>query len=62
MKSEYHGSESVSFLGPKIWDMLPDDYKGIENLNTFKNKIRTWTPGNCPYKLCKVYIDNIGFV
>ena len=24
-KSVYHGSESVSFLMPKIWNMLPDD-------------------------------------
>ena len=32
MKSVYHGSESVSFLGPKIWEMLPDDYKDVDNL------------------------------
>ena len=25
LKSVYHGSESVSFLGPKILDMLPHD-------------------------------------
>ena len=62
MKSEYHGSKGVSFLRPKIWDMLPNDYKDIENLNTFKNKIKTWTPGKYPYRLCKVYINIIGFV
>ena len=33
VKSVYHGSESVSFLGPIIWDMLPDDYRDIDNLN-----------------------------
>ena len=49
VKSEYHGSKGVSFLRPKIWDMLPNDYKDIENLNTFKNKIKTWAPGKYPY-------------
>ena len=39
VKSVYHGSESVSFVGPKRWEMLPDDYKDVENLNSFNNKI-----------------------
>ena len=39
VKSVYHGSESISFLGPKIWNMLLDDCKDIDNLNTFKNKV-----------------------
>ena len=32
-------------------DMLPDDYKDIDNLNTFKNKIKKWKPKNCPCRL-----------
>ena len=32
MKLVYHGGESVSFIGPKTWEMLPDDYKDVENL------------------------------
>ena len=28
--------------------MLSDDYKGIENLYTFKNKIEKWKPKKCP--------------
>ena len=62
VKSVYHGSESLSFLRPKIWDMLPDDYKDIDNLNIFKNKIKKWKPENCPCRLCKVYINSISFV
>ena len=60
MKSVYHGSEIISFRGPKIWDMLPDDCKDIDNLNTFENKVKKWKPENCPCILCKVYINNIG--
>ena len=32
----YHGSESVSFLGPKIWDMLQHDCKNIDNFLRIK--------------------------
>lgn len=37
--------------------MLPDDNKGIGNLNIFKNKIKKWKPESQ-----KVYIKNTGFI
>ena len=62
VKSVYHGTESVSYLGPKNSNILPDDYKTIQNLDTFKIKIKKWKPENCPCRLCKVYIDRVGFL
>ena len=62
LKSVYHGTESNSYLGPKIWDILPDDYKAIQNLDTFKINIKKWKSENCPCRLCKVYIDRVGFL
>ena len=35
-KSVYKGTESLSFLGQKIWDVSPDTYKGMPDLNGFK--------------------------
>ena len=35
-KPAYHGSKSVSFLGPKIWDMLQHDRKNIDNFLRIK--------------------------
>ena len=29
INSVYHGTESISFLGPKIWDILPEKLKNI---------------------------------
>ena len=48
MKSVYRGSESVPFLGLKIWDMLLDDREDMDNLYTFKNKVKKWKPESCP--------------
>ena len=31
VKSIYKGTESLSFLGPKIWDILPDTYKDLSD-------------------------------
>ena len=61
VKSVYHGTESISYLGPKIWEILPKKLKNIENLAHFKNEIKAWKPDNCPCRLCQVYIKNVGF-
>ena len=33
----YHGSESISFLGPKIWNILPDEIKQQTSLSSLKS-------------------------
>ena len=58
----HHGSESISFLGPKIWNLLPDNIKNAESLNVFKTKIKSCKPETCPCRLCRVYVQNVGFV
>ena len=40
VRSVYHRTESVSYVGPKTWDILADDYKTVKNLDTFKIKIK----------------------
>ena len=31
----YHGTESISNLGPKIWDLVPSNLKEISELDKF---------------------------
>ena len=62
IKSSKYGNEIVSNLGAKLWDILPENIKKAESLQEFKNKIKYWTPLNCPCKLCKTYIANVGYV
>ena len=35
-----YGTESVSFLAPKIWDILPKEINNSEMLHAFKAKIK----------------------
>ena len=60
--SVYHGTESLSFLGPKIWDLVPTEIKQSESLDVFKMKIKKWTPFECPCRLCRTYIPQVGFI
>ena len=36
----YHGSESISLLGPKIWSILPDRLKNANIIEAFKMQIK----------------------
>ena len=58
----HYGCNSLSFLGSKIWDKLPSYYKNAESLNVFKNRIKMWKTTDCPCRLCKTYVQNVGFV
>ena len=56
------GIEAPSYLGHKLWNVVPNEYKTIESLADFKAKIKTWIPENCTCRLCKTYIHQLGFI
>jgi len=58
----YNGSETISVLGPKIWNSLPNALKTKNSLSSFKASIKKWQPINCPSRLCKSYIAGVGFI
>ena len=62
VNSVRYDTETVSFLAPKIWDILPKDIKDSESLDIFKRKIKKWIPWECPCKLCKAYVPQVGFI
>ena len=62
IKSVYYGSETISFIGPKIWELLPSNIKDSENLNIFKPNIKSWVPENYLCRLCKLYFADVGFI
>ena len=62
ISSTYFGRECISFLAPKIWDLVPEDIKTAKSLSIFKSKINSWIPKDCPCLLCRVYIQRVGFI
>ena len=62
VRTVYNERESVSYLGPKIWDIVPEEYKTLNSLNSFKESIKNWIPLNCPCRICKTYVHGVGFL
>lgn len=61
MKITHYDIQSVRFIGPKIWHMVPNDVKSCGSLNNFKKYIK-WKPNKCPCRLFKRYIAEVGFI
>ena len=59
-KREYYGTETI--LKPKLWIILPEEYKNSKSLQGFKTKIKNWLLLNCPCCLCKTYIQSVGLI
>ena len=62
VKSVFNGTETISNLGPTIWDLVPLEMKQKESLTAFKKAIKTWNPHNCPCRLQKICCSHLIFL
>ena len=58
----FNGTETIAFMGPKTWGIVPEDIRNSASLTEFKSKIKTWEPKACTCRLCKVYVHELGFI
>ena len=61
-KTKNYGTDSISYFAPKIWKLIPEVIRNSKSLNIFKYKIGSWVPEKCPCHLCKIYIQNLGYL
>ena len=57
-----NGIETIRYRGPITWDLIPKDIQQSKSLSEFKTKIKKWKPKDCPCRLCKIYIQDLGFI
>ena len=55
------GTETISYRGPQLWNLIPDNIKSELTLELFKKKIK-WKCEPCPCRMCKTYLQHIGFI
>ena len=60
--SVYHSTESLSILGPKMWDLVSLELKQLESLEVFKLKIKKWIPLNVLADCVELMYNKLGFV
>jgi len=62
LRTVKYGTETIGNMGPKTWNMVPNNIKESTSLLEFKTKIKRWKPNNCTCRLCRSYIYNLGFL
>ena len=50
-----------TYKAAQLWELFPYNIKNSSTLIDFTDWIKTWSPDNCPYRLCKRYLGNTGF-
>ena len=61
-KTVNYGLETLRSLRPKVWDMVPNQVKNCSSLSAFKSEIKKWIPRNCPCRICKTYVPQLGYL
>ena len=61
LRTVYNGTESLTFLGPRIWEIVSGHIKKSNSFEEFKLKIKLWNPENCPCRLCKRFLPQVCF-
>ena len=60
-KTVRYGTETIFFLTPKFWAIVPQNIKNCSSLSSFKIITRKLKP-DCPCQLCKCILKLIGFI
>ena len=60
VNSEHFGISSLR-MAAKVWGMVPDDIKNVNDIEIFKSNIRKSKPVNCHCKLCLDYVSYVGY-
>ena len=62
IKTVHYGLQSVRNLGPKIWELVPNNIKYCNSLSKFLKLIQLWKPEASPCRFYKTYIAQVGFI
>ena len=62
INSVRYSIDSLTYLGPKMWNFVPEDIKKSKSLSVFKTKIEKLIPRDCPCRLCRPFIQNLGLI
>ena len=55
-------AENIRASNLKIWDLIPNEVKRIENLKDFPIKMEKWKSIPCTCRICKICLHCIGFL
>ena len=54
--------ETLNYRSPQLSSILPENLRQVNSLGQFKESVRKKDYIDCPCRLCKLYLSNIGFL
>ena len=57
-----YGLDTICYRTPYLWANLPEEYKHLNSVRKFKEKIKKWKYETCACRLCRTYEQNLGFI
>ena len=57
-----YGTETVTYRGPQIWNLVPENTKNASSFDIFKKEIGKWKGEKCPCRIFKTYVEHVGFI
>ena len=62
IKTVRYSTETITYLGPKVWSIITDEIRESASLETFRQRIKLRKPGSCSCRIYNKYIGNVGTV
>ena len=62
LRTNSYGFKAIRYTAHKLWQSLPLEIKASQTLTEFKKKIKKHYFSNCNCRLCKLYVNNLGFL
>ena len=60
-RTRKYRTETVTYRGPRIWNLVPEKTKNASFFDIFNKEIENWEGEKCPCRICKTYIQHVGF-
>ena len=62
VKTAKYGIENIQYIGHHLWASLPEAIKDSGTLANFKKKMKVWKGSTCICRLCRVFINGLGYL
>ena len=62
VKTLSYGTETIKYRRQHLRLTLLHHIKNTQSINEFKKKIENWKGTDCTYRLCRVFISQLGFL
>ena len=57
-----YGSDAIPYRASELWQQVHTDIRQAASLALFNDHIKTWKCEDCPYRSCKIFIQNVGYI